>query len=51
MTIATETSAGQGLSEAEAARRLAEHGYNEIPERTQNAVLKFVSYLWNPSPG
>jgi H+-transporting ATPase len=39
-----------GLSGAEAQRRLEEFGYNEIPERRQNPMLKFLSYFWGPIP-
>ena len=37
-----------GLSEDEAAKRLAEYGPNELPERKRNPVLLFLSYMWNP---
>ncbi len=39
-----------GLSEAEAAKRLAQHGPNEIEEEKTNLVLKFLSYFWGPIP-
>jgi H+-transporting ATPase len=40
----------QGLSQAEAKRRLETHGYNELAEETVNPLLKFLSYFWGPIP-
>jgi H+-transporting ATPase len=40
-----------GISQAEAQRRLDQYGYNEIPEKKVNPVLKFLSYFWGPIPG
>jgi H+-transporting ATPase len=39
-----------GLSQAEAQRRLAQVGYNEIVETTINPFLKFLTYFWGPIP-
>jgi H+-transporting ATPase len=39
-----------GLSQAEAQRRLAQYGYNELPEEKDNPLLKFLSYFWGPIP-
>ena len=39
-----------GLSAAEAATRLTQNGPNEIEEKKQNLVLKFLSYFWGPIP-
>jgi H+-transporting ATPase len=39
-----------GLSTAEAARRLAQYGPNEIAEHKTNPVLKFLGYFWGPIP-
>jgi H+-transporting ATPase len=39
-----------GLSKAEAARRLAQYGPNEIAEHKTNPLLKFLSYFWGPIP-
>jgi H+-transporting ATPase len=39
-----------GLSKAEAARRLAQCGPNEIAEHKTNPLLKFLSYFWGPIP-
>jgi H+-transporting ATPase len=39
-----------GLSTAEAAKRLAKYGPNEIAEHKTNPLLKFLSYFWGPIP-
>ena len=39
-----------GLSSAEAAKRLAQYGPNEIAEHKTNPLLKFLSYFWGPIP-
>lgn len=39
-----------GLSQAEVQRRLAQYGYNELPEEKGNPLLKFLSYFWGPIP-
>ena len=39
-----------GLSPEEVKKRQEKYGYNEIPEKTQNAFLKFLSYFWGPIP-
>ena len=39
-----------GLSKAEATRRLAQYGPNEIAEHKINPLLKFLSYFWGPIP-
>jgi H+-transporting ATPase len=39
-----------GLSQAEAAQRLAQYGANEIPEKKLNPLLKFLTYFWGPIP-
>ncbi|MGD8440494.1 MAG: plasma-membrane proton-efflux P-type ATPase [Holophagae bacterium] len=44
-----DTSA-EGLSRAEAARRLAEVGPNELLESARNPVLQFLTYFWGPIP-
>jgi len=41
-------SSPQGLSEAEAEKRLAQYGYNEIAEQHANPLLKFLGYFWGP---
>jgi len=37
-----------GLSAAEAAKRLTQYGPNKITEKTTNPLLKFLSYFWGP---
>jgi H+-transporting ATPase len=42
-----EASAG-GLSQAVARQLLAQYGFNELPEKKVNPVLRFLSYFWGP---
>ena len=39
-----------GLSQAEAEKRLSQYGPNEIEEKKTNLLLKFLSYFWGPIP-
>ena len=39
-----------GLSQAEAAKRLVQYGPNEIAEKKTNPLLKFLLYFWGPIP-
>jgi H+-transporting ATPase len=39
-----------GLSSAEAAKRLTQYGPNEIADHKTNPLLKFLSYFWGPIP-
>jgi H+-transporting ATPase len=43
-------SSPNGLTQAEAAKRLAQYGPNEIEENKANPFLKFLSYFWGPIP-
>ena len=43
-------SSPDGLSEAEAQKRLTQYGPNEIAEKKTNELLKFLSYFWGPIP-
>jgi len=45
------SSSVNGLSKAEAQKRLEKYGYNELPEKKGSPVLKFLSYFWGPIPG
>ena len=43
-------SSPEGLTQAEAQKRLTQFGPNEIAEKKTNEVLKFLSYFWGPIP-
>jgi H+-transporting ATPase len=40
----------EGLTQAEAQKRLAQYGPNELTEKKTNLFLKFLSYFWGPIP-
>ena len=39
-----------GSPQAEAQKRLAQYGPNEIEEKKANPLLKFLTYFWGPIP-
>jgi len=43
-------SSPDGLTQAEAVKRLSQYGPNEIEEEKTNLLLKFLSYFWGPIP-
>ena len=43
-------SSADGLSQAEAQKRLAQYGPNAIEEKRINPFLKFLTYFWGPIP-
>jgi H+-transporting ATPase len=43
-------STSDGLTQAEALKRLTQYGPNEIEEKKTNLFLKFLSYFWGPIP-
>ena len=43
-------SSPDGLTQAEAQKRLIQYGPNEIEEKKTNEILKFLSYFWGPIP-
>jgi len=43
-------SSPDGLSQAEAQKRLTQYGANEIEEKKTNPFLKFLTYFWGPIP-
>ena len=43
-------SSPDGLSQAEAHKRLTQYGPNELEEKKTNPFLKFLTYFWGPIP-
>jgi len=43
-------SSPDGLTQAEAQKRLAQYGPNEIEEKKTDPILKFLTYFWGPIP-
>ncbi len=43
-------SSPDGLTQAEAEKRLTQYGPNEIEEKKTNLLLKFLGYFWGPIP-
>jgi H+-transporting ATPase len=43
-------SSPEGLTQAEAEKRLTQYGPNELEEKKTNPVLKFLTYFWGPIP-
>jgi H+-transporting ATPase len=43
-------SSPDGLTQAEAQKRLTQYGPNEIEEKQTNPLLKFLTYFWGPIP-
>lgn len=43
-------SSEDGLTEQEAKSRLSQYGYNELEEKKESPILKFLSYFWGPIP-
>jgi H+-transporting ATPase len=43
-------SSPEGLSQAEAQKRLTQYGPNAIAEKKENPYLKFLTYFWGPIP-
>jgi H+-transporting ATPase len=43
-------SSADGLTQAEAEKRLTQYGANEIEEKKTNVFLKFLTYFWGPIP-
>lgn len=43
-------SSPDGLTQAEAQKRFAQYGPNELEEKKTNPFLKFLSYFWGPIP-
>ena len=40
----------EGLDQDEVNKRLKQYGYNELPEKKTNPVIKFLTYFWGPIP-
>lgn len=49
-TLSRLSATTEGLSSPEAQKRLQQYGPNEIPEKKENPLLKFLSYFWGPIP-
>jgi H+-transporting ATPase len=49
-SAATSSSPVLGLTAAEVQQRLSTYGYNELPEKRENQLLKFLAYFWGPIP-
>jgi H+-transporting ATPase len=45
------TNEDEGLSSAEAAKRLRQYGSNEIVEKKRSPIVAFLRYFWGPIPG
>ncbi|MDQ6615899.1 MAG: plasma-membrane proton-efflux P-type ATPase [Actinomycetota bacterium] len=43
-------SSAEGLTDAEAQKRLIQYGPNEIEEKKDNELLKLLTYFWGPIP-
>ncbi len=49
--LLNELSANKGgLSASEAKSRLQKYGFNELPEKKVNPIVKFAEYFWGPIP-
>jgi H+-transporting ATPase len=48
--LARLESSSEGISQAEAEKRLTQYGPNEIEEKKTNPLLKLLSYFWGPIP-
>jgi H+-transporting ATPase len=48
--FANLASGKDGLTSEQAAKRLTQYGRNAIAEKTENPVLKFLTYFWGPIP-
>lgn len=46
----TLDSSSDGLSSAEAQKRLEQYGANSFQEKKENPILKFLGYFWGPIP-
>jgi H+-transporting ATPase len=44
------SSSPDGLTQAEATKRMIQYGPNEIEEKKTNMFLKFLTYFWGPIP-
>lgn len=44
------TSTESGLTQAEAARRLAQYGPNALKKKRTSPIMRLLSYFWGPIP-
>ncbi|WP_016730623.1 plasma-membrane proton-efflux P-type ATPase [Saccharolobus islandicus] len=49
-TLAELNTSLNGLSETEAQERVKKYGYNEVREKKENPILKFLRKFWAPVP-
>ncbi|NOZ68899.1 MAG: hypothetical protein GXP46_06580, partial [Deferribacteres bacterium] len=46
-----QTDKDKGLASEEAKKRIAEYGYNEIPEKEESIFHRIFRRFWGPIPG
>ncbi len=49
-TLAKLSTSTEGLSETEAEKRISEYGKNEVSEKRESPVLRFLKKFWAPVP-
>lgn len=49
-TLAKLSTSVNGLSETEVSKRITEYGKNEVSEKKENSIIKFLKKFWAPVP-